>query len=188
MRSSLRKKNRIRDKNNRMKSSGFSIAEMLLAVLILLLATGLSAQVFSLASASFFASTNKSEAQMICSTLSDFVRSELTCASEIKLSGEGIDSFIDESGRLGKRCKFDVVNEKLVMQQVEGSGKVFYPMGGDEKPYARNVKLTKFEIKATDTEKMVFNVVMELSGSNGAVLAKSSFYVMPFSTRKVENQ
>ena len=171
----------IQKKIEKRAKSGFSIIEMLMAVLILLLATQLIAQAVRLAAEKFYVSTNRSEAQMIVSTLSDFIRSEITTAGEIELNGNDLASFIDASGRLGGRCELVIDDGKLVMKQLTGDSKKYYPVGGPEKPYGKGMRLSECSI-TIDGEKKVFTVKLQIEDSK-QIQAESSFFVVPFAGR-----
>ena len=71
----------IKEKINK---NGFTFAEMLFAVLILGIATGLMAQTVGVAFNNFEKITKKSEAQMLCSVLVASVQDELLYAKNIK--------------------------------------------------------------------------------------------------------
>lgn len=71
-------KEKIRQKLNH--RFGFSLTELLLATLIMLLATGLLTQTMDLALKQFKVSTRESEAQLLLADLSTFVQDELTYA------------------------------------------------------------------------------------------------------------
>ena len=68
--------------NSKIKeNAGFSLTEMLVAMLIMLLATGALTMTINLAIKHFYKSTQESEAQVLCATLSEFVEDELTFAN-----------------------------------------------------------------------------------------------------------
>ena len=122
---------------------------------------------------------------MICSTLSDFVRNELSTADDFKLNGSELVSFIDESGRLGGRCKLDVVNGKLSMQRLGDATKVYYPIGGGNgNSYANGrVTVSEFVTQCDATKGNCITVKIKVTDALGKELADSEFYVIPFTGR-----
>ncbi len=171
--------------NNKRASKGFSIGEMLVAVLILMLATQIIASAMNIASKHFFESTDESEAQLICATLSDFIRGEITTAGEIRLNGNKLDTFLDESGRVGGRCKFDVQSDgKLAMVNVSDSSKLYYPVKGKDGSYAGGrLKISNFSCETNDNGDS-FTVNIEICKTNGGdAIAESNFVIIPFAGR-----
>ena len=173
-------------KKLRKNGSGFSILEMLLAVLILLLATQLVAESMALASRHYIQSTNRSKAQMIASTLSDFVRSELTTASDVVQEGNDI-SFIDGSGRLGGRCtiKYD---GRMIYLENKKSGQKYYPIigskGGGQAEYAEGLFVSSFtpnpQETAGDTDSQIiikYEYKLAVSDKKGNELATGQYVV-----------
>ncbi len=146
-------------------SKGFSIAEMLFAVLILLLASQLIAESMRLAAAHYIDYTNHAHAQMIMSTLSDFVRSEITTASEIDDSSGDI-TFIDGSGLIGGRCKI-VDGTSIYLQNLKDTNKKYYPIvgteGGSPHDYAEKLEIDAVFEKSEEPTKQDPNWTFELS-------------------------
>ncbi len=163
---------------------GFTLTEMLAAVIILLLATEITARGIGLAQEHYADSVNRSEAQMIVSTLADFVRSEITTAGEIKLSGTSLESFLDESGRLGGRCELflDSSDGKLLMRQKDDNEAKYYPVKGSEGSYADGLKISKFECIWNETAE-AFDVEIIIEDKNSKEMAKNKFTVVPFAGR-----
>ena len=162
-------------------TGGFSILEMLLAVVILLLATQLVAQSMKLASEHYIESTNRSKAQMIVSTLSDFVRSELTMASDVVVAG-GEVSFIDGSARLGGRCTLGLDGHTLCLRNNK-TGKAYYPIVGSKNgaacEYANGLYVSSFSLDysgGTDSEG-TFTYYIAVSDNKGRELASGKYAV-----------
>ncbi|SDB14985.1 hypothetical protein [Butyrivibrio sp. INlla16] len=162
-------------------SKGFSLAEMLFAVLILLLASQLIAESMRLASAHYKSYTNIAHAQMIMSTLTDFVRSEITTASEID-DTNGI-TFLDGSGLIGGRCKI-VDGDTLYLQSIKEPDRKYYPIVGMEgsgpHDYAEELKLDitfqKEGTGPTDTDPYWrFNLSIKIADKKGKELAKGNY-------------
>ena len=168
----------IHRKMRRSGSKGFSFAEMLFAMLILLLASQLIAESMRLAAAHYLNYTNHANAQMIMSTLSSFVRTEMTTASEIE--GEGTEiTFFDGSGLIGGRCKI-VDGDSLYLQSVKYANKKYYPIVGkngdvahdfaEELEIETEFKATKKPTKADPYWKFELNI--EVSDKKGKSLTK----------------
>ena len=62
------------------KSKGFTLTELLVATMIMVLATGALTSAMILAIRHFYESTQRSEAQFLCATLAEFVEDELSFA------------------------------------------------------------------------------------------------------------
>jgi len=69
-------------------NAGFSLAEMLLAMLILLLATGIVAGGIPAAANAYYKAVDGANAQILLSTTKTCLRDELALASEIKVSDD----------------------------------------------------------------------------------------------------
>ena len=167
---------------NKLKSDskGFSILEMLLAVVILLLATQLVTQAMDLAAKRYIESTNRSKAQMIMSTLSDFVRNELTTASDFVLEGNDI-SFIDGSGILGGRCVLANDQNTVCLKNIK-SEKSYYPIVGSNNGtafnYANNLRV-RFVLSppSKDDSKLNFEYTINVEDKTGKELAAGRYKV-----------
>ncbi len=175
----MKKTAKVRKENKKLNNKGFTLAELLLATIILLFATQLIAESIQLASKSYITSLAKSEAQMISSTLSDFIRGELTTASDVIVgSGGEIDSFIDESGRLGGRCKFTVDEGMLALKAT--SGEEYFPVQGKKvngtpvSNYVNDIEIDSFS--ATSDGKGKYDISFSLK-RKGVELASSKFTV-----------
>ncbi len=68
------------------QNKGFSLAELLVATLILLLTSGMLVVCIQLGIKQLYKNTQDSEAQMLCTTLSTAIQDELTYASDIRVS------------------------------------------------------------------------------------------------------
>ncbi|WP_155833989.1 hypothetical protein [Butyrivibrio sp. VCD2006] len=168
----------IHRKMRRSGSKGFSFAEMLFAILILLLASQLIAESLRLAAAHYLNYTNHANAQMIMPTLSGFVRSEMTTASEIEKVGDEI-TFFDGSGLIGGRCKI-VDGDSLYLQNVKYTDKKYYPIvgmnGENAHDFAEKLEIeTTFEAIDTPTKAnpyWKFELNIEVFDKKGKSLTK----------------
>ena len=174
-----------REKRRSLKS-GFSVLEMLVAILILLLASQLVAEAMALAGRHYIESTNRSKAQMIVSTLADFIRGELLTASDIVVDGDEV-SFIDGSGRLGGRCviKYDDKTVYLERKNKKAGDKnnVYYPIigssGSSQTEYAEGLYVSSFELdsKELDDKEIEFEYKIVVSDKKGKELASGKYSV-----------
>ena len=104
-------------------NDGFSLAELLMATLIMMLATGLLAQTIGLALSQYHKSTQQSEAKILCSTICNFVSGELTYASFRKdasdelITRDGAVVFSDGAHNMGKDAYF-MIQTASGMQKV----------------------------------------------------------------------
>ncbi len=156
---------------------------MLLAMLILLLASQLVAESMRLAAAHYIDYTNHAHAQMIMSTLSDFVRSEITTASEID-DTNGI-TFLDGSGLIGGRCKIVCDEDTVFLQNVKDPGKKYYPIvgleGATSHDYAEKLKVnatfTKKQKPTTADPNWKFELTIEVLDKKGNSLTKGKYEI-----------
>ena len=74
-------------RNRLRKCGGFSLTELLVATLIMLLATVLVTRTLSMAVRQLYIQTQESEAQLLCSSLSTYLESELSFAT-VTLNGQ----------------------------------------------------------------------------------------------------
>lgn len=175
---------KIQKRIGRSGSKGFSFAEMLFAVLILLLASQLIAESMRLAAAHYIDYTNHAHAQMIMSTLSDFVRSEMATASEIDDSTDDI-TFFDGSGLIGGRCKIVTDGKDLYLQNVKDSDKKYYPIVGMDRGSAHDyaeeldVDATFNKTKAPTKEdpNWTFELSIKVSDKKGNSLTKGKYKI-----------
>lgn len=175
---------KIQKRIRRSGNKGFSFAEMLFAVLILLLASQLIAESMRLAAAHYIDYTNHAHAQMIMSTLSDFVRSEMATASEIDDSTDDI-TFFDGSGLIGGRCKIVTDGKDLYMQNVKDSDKKYYPIvgmdGGSAHDYAEELDVdATFDISKEPTKtdpNWTFELSIEVSDKKGKSLTNGKYEI-----------
>ncbi|WP_026657970.1 hypothetical protein [Butyrivibrio sp. AC2005] len=160
-------------------SKGFSIIEMLLAVLILLLATFLVSQSMRLAADQYRESTNRSKSQMIMSTLMDFVRAELTTASGFDEDGS---TFVDGSGLIGGRCKLVTGDNTIYLESIDGN-KQYYPILGDgSEKYAEELRVNAVinspeKTKEGDNPYWKFKVAITVSDKKGRELTKGEYVI-----------
>ncbi len=87
------------------ESKGFSFAELLFAVLILMLSTTIIIQCFNLGVGNVVKETRASEAQLLCSALTSSLQNELTYARDIEISGNSLDTYFSSSRRMGANSK-----------------------------------------------------------------------------------
>lgn len=83
---------------------GFTLAELLIAVLILLLATTVIASMMTLAARHYRNEMQQTKAELLCSTLSSSVQNELTYAGHVRAEN-GVILF-DSHARSGTGCRF----------------------------------------------------------------------------------
>ncbi len=181
------------------KRKGFTLAELLFSILILMLSTTIIIQCFNLGLRNVVRETRASEAQLLCSALSSSLQNELTYARDIKVSGDNLDTYFSSSRRMGAESQiFSDVNGELKIKN--GSGEE-YPLvaksnytsknrsggvgGGDYflKAYLKNNSIQ------WDSTNQVFNVTiwvddaskpaLSADAAEKSALAYSQFSVKP---------
>ena len=90
--------------------AGFSLTEMLVATLIMLMATSLLTQCMQIGIRQFQESTKRSKAQTLCDTLCTYVETELSYAS-VKVSDGKVTSFSSDVHNMGPDTKFVIVQK-----------------------------------------------------------------------------
>ena len=87
---------------------GFSLLELMVCMLILLLSTGVILQTLTLATAQFQRRTRDSEAELLCDMLAQAVQEQLTYVTQVTPAGTGpLVSFYSTAGGLdGTSCCF----------------------------------------------------------------------------------
>lgn len=174
---------------------GFSIAEMLVTILILALVSGGLAGGIRFGMEQYNRSMQLSEAKILCSTLTSILREELSNTHEIWTDGETVSSFysrhyadrsFDEGSRLAA-VEPDVGEEReygeLAMMDVGGEG--------ESKPLLSSASYTRFDLRVKPEVKYsdgVFTVTLKIrpKGASEDTLA-SSFCVLPLNDVQVHS-
>lgn len=97
-------------------AGGFTLAELLLSVLIMLLATSLLTETIQVATRHFFESRQESGAQLLCSSLATFLEDELSFAdvtTKIETVGVNsvtkVDTIRSSAHKLGNKIRFGIL-------------------------------------------------------------------------------
>ena len=89
------------------ESKGFTLAELLFSMIILMLSTMIIIQCFNLGVGNVVRETRASEAQLLCSALTSSLQNELTYARDIEVSGGKLTTYFSSSRRMGAGCSID---------------------------------------------------------------------------------
>lgn len=95
-------------KNKLKKSRGFTIAELLFSVIILMLSTSVIIQCFNLGVGNVVRETRASEAQLLCSALASSLQNELTYARDIEIKNGKLEKYFSSSRRMGEGSWIEV--------------------------------------------------------------------------------
>ena len=180
---------------------GFSLAELLAATIILLLATSVLTATVSLAVNRYQKSTQISASMELCSELSEYVESELSSSKvtvvdgEIKKGDNGQILFNSDSHNFGPGAHFSVVNKDgdiigYVGEADDGPyGKIcessvlysspLYDIAGEG---AYRTKTGKYEIAAGMSIKFednAFKVHIKVVDREGKLLSENYFLAVP---------
>ncbi len=98
---------------------GFSLTELLIATLIMVLATAALTSALLLAYRHFYKSAQRTEAQFLCASLAEFVEDELTF-SKVTVSGGDL-SWSKGTHNMGSNIKFYVNTEGGGYVEIDGS-------------------------------------------------------------------
>lgn len=90
-------------------AGGFTLAELMLSILILLLATALLADTIRVATRQFFRSRQETGAQLLCSSLATFLEDELTFAEVTGGGGGTLPAIRSSAHRLGGGVRFGIL-------------------------------------------------------------------------------
>ncbi len=99
--------------------NGFSLSELLIAVLIMALATATLTSAMILAFRHFYESTQRTEAQFLCASLAEFVEDELLF-SKVKVTGGDV-TWSKGTHNMGSDISFYVNTEDGSYVKVDGS-------------------------------------------------------------------
>lgn len=84
------------------RSRGFTLGEMLITILILLLATAVSAQAIASARQTYSSVVNKSNAELLLSTSMTVMRDELSSARDIQVDGTNVSYKSNRTGNYAR--------------------------------------------------------------------------------------
>ena len=107
-----------------LKNKGFTLVEVLLSLIILMLSTTIIIQCFNLGMANVIKQTRSSQAQLLCSALTSSLQNELTYARDIKLTREKLDTYYSSSRGMGENCRIVVNSGEIKIK----SGDNEYPL------------------------------------------------------------
>ena len=147
------------------KNAGFTLVEMLCAVIVLLLVSALMAVGVQLATKAYSREITHSEAQVLLSTLRTTVSDELRYAGTTEVSGSTITFF---SQTYGDDASFSVdENGQVLLKNNKLLSKNAYPYG-----IKAQVNLTAY-----DSTSRIFTVEITVNDSDGSPLGSSAFQV-----------
>ena len=115
---------------------GFTMTELLVSTIIMMLATGLITSTLDLAIRQFHKSTTNSNAQLLCSTLANYVTSELAYATvHVSSDEDGADvtTFDSDVHNMGIGASFTTSQDGAVGRLVETSPS--YSLKNEDVPY-----------------------------------------------------
>lgn len=162
---------------------GFTLAELMVCVLILLLATAVIVQTLDLGILQFHRHTRQSEAQLLCNTLSLELSDQLSCASSVQKNGDGtLRSFTSgASGAEGVPCRFAEEDGKLYLEFHKEAGDLMLrlPLVSDE-GYAANGAALRASLQIyCQTDGFLVDLAVTDSESTPGLGAQRSFLVKP---------
>ena len=97
------------------KNKGFTLAELLFSMIILMLSTTIILQCFNLGLSNVIRETRASEAQLLCSALTSSLQNELTYARDIKVdnSSKVLKTYFSSSRRMGANSSIKLDGGKI---------------------------------------------------------------------------
>lgn len=102
---------------------GFSLGEMLLCCVILLLTAALITDTLDLGVRQFKARSRDSEAQILCNAISLAVRDQLACVSRVTKSGDNPSFYTNANGLGFVECRIGVDDDgKAVLKYTDDTG------------------------------------------------------------------
>ena len=186
-------------KRKRIGNKGFSLTELLVAMLIMLLATGALVGTIGLAVKHFFKSAQESEAQLLCATLSEFVEDELTYSKSVASGDGGVVTWSKGTHGLGSNIYFEISTDagnfkgdestSATYGQIVITSKSYQKEYGDDKVFnlaspgvyevgkSRNYDLQAAMSLSWDDGK--YEVEIIVADKSKEALASSSFTVKP---------
>ena len=148
---------------------GMTLTEMLCAVIIVLLFSGLVAVGTSASVRSFRTSMAESQAQELCSTLTAAISDKLRYCGSVKAEGNQI--FIQDIGNVsgdgGSIFQVDEESGQLYLGQKQFLSAAAYPEG---------LRVDAFQMRY-DGNGGIFSVSFQIVGQDGVVLAPAVFQV-----------
>ena len=150
---------------NRRKKSGFTLVEMLCAIIVLLLISMLMAVGIKTAVTAYEKEVTHSESQILCASIRTVVSDELRYSGTTEKSGKTITFF---SQTYGKAVSFTSNEDGQVLL---GGNKILakkaYPYG----------MMARVELLSYDETTRVFSAKVTVTDKNGKTLAESAFEV-----------
>ncbi|MCR4771716.1 MAG: hypothetical protein K5855_05330 [Oscillospiraceae bacterium] len=168
------------------KKNGYSIAEALLATLIVaLLSAGIAAGT-AFAVRQYNYSVSVSESKVLCSTLSNILRSELGTTKTISVNGAGQVISIRPSKNYSVAGDAGTETEKLSVLRTElnGTESSYGELMLDDRPLLPSGAYTSYRLRAKadvtyDEDEKLFHVTLSIRTADGEERVSSSFVVMP---------
>jgi len=159
----------------RRSQKGFTLVELLCAIVVCLLATSLATLAIDMSSKSMNQQTREAEAQTLCSTLSTAISDELRFGRNFEKDAEATGdvnfSYFSASRKLGNNCR--VVNQDgKILLEADGSSNPIVPGTA----YTHNVK-ARCSLTLEDTGDVVTAMVCVYT-DNDVVLAVNNFKVL----------
>jgi prepilin-type N-terminal cleavage/methylation domain-containing protein len=188
----------------KLNNKGFSLGEMLVAVLILLLATSATAEGIRVATQQYHKSMIQSESKLLNTTLSTILQSELSNTTTIKLgnkiSGDTyeVDKILSPSYAIDKDlCHlYSVKNSDGTFKEASGGyGELLFGIQNgtsiEGNLLVSSEMYSSYELKAKadityDTKKQIFHVQLKIKTGKKEV-STNSFDVIPLEEINIEN-
>lgn len=177
---------------------GFTLAELMFSILILLMSTALLAETIRVATDRYFESRRETGAQLLCSSLSAFVEDVLSLA-EVSAGGTGIST---EAHGLGDNVSFGILSgtdfdagnngtKKGVLvatspnyRNMFSEDPYYYPVGKYAyRPTERRSYDLEAGLKLSWDAAGKYNVTVQIFDTDGALLTESAFSVRPLLVR-----
>ena len=161
------------------KKTGFSLGETMVALLIISLITMSIATAVAFGARQYGNSVSRSEARILCSSLSSIIQDELRNTTQVMIDGDDLyyRTTNYESGDDLSRFDQDEDGHIVVMTGTEK----FLLLG--EAAYSGEDDLTA-ELESISFDDGVFNVSLVVHTSNGGGEIRSDFTVIPLNTVK----
>ena len=168
------------------KKNGYSIAEALLATLIVaMLSAGIAAGT-AFAAKQYNYSVSVSESKVLCSTLSNILRSELSATDVIAVNGAGqvVGILSSPSYRTDGFAGTETEKLSVLHAAVDGVESNYGVLMLDEQPLLPAAAYTSYKLRAKadvtyDADENLFRVTLWIRTADGAERTSSSFDVMP---------
>ncbi len=179
---------------------GFSIAEMLLTIAILLLVSGGVASGIRFGVEQYKKSMALSEAKVLCSTLTSAIQSELGDTVRVRLGGDNkVKAFFSRGNGMCSLIPVTVTKEEdgkvTVSESSDDYGElVLAPSGNvalgnpllNSKAYSSTYKLGANASIEYDSAQAVFEVTLRVRSEGGGDIVESEFRVIPLNDVKTE--